>query len=247
MGHRSRPPRWFSRGTDDHEIILGQEKCPSYCGLNHGDVRRGALQFILTQRLTSNHRFLSPCCLFNCLCWLEFALLVFLSPDCPCFCVCVHAPCACVYVCLTVCAPPLSRAPLSLPVSRHPCPQHSQASLCTRSLRWWRRMGLLGLSATLKGCQLPSSPGRRTRSQCRRSLGEYPVGEWGEGPSRLARESPVMCSGTRILRATVAPFARTDLGANCGLALPSLRPQREAGQAVLFPAKNATHEATELK
>lgn len=73
---------------------------------HHGDVRRGALQFIVTQRLTSNHRFLSPCCPFNCLCWLEFALLVFLSPDPLCFCVCMHAPCARVYVCLTVCASP---------------------------------------------------------------------------------------------------------------------------------------------
>lgn len=128
-GAQEQTPRWFSRGTDDHEIILGQEKCPSYCGLNHGDVRCGALQFILTQRLTRNHRFLSPCCLFNCLCRLEFALLVFLSPDCPCFCVCVHAPCACVYVCLTVCAP-LSRAPpLSLPVSCPPSPPSTRRLL----------------------------------------------------------------------------------------------------------------------
>lgn len=161
----------------------------------------------------------------------------------------VRACTVCVCVRVSHCVRPPFPCSSSVPACVLPplAPQHSQASLCTRSLRWWRRMGLLGLSATLKGCQLPSSPGRRTRSQCRRSLGEYPVGEWGEGPSRLARESPVMCSGTRILRATVAPFARTDLGANCGLALLSLRPQREAGQAVLFPAKNATHEATELK
>lgn len=147
---------------------------------HHGDVGGGALQFILTQCLTSNHHFSSPCCLFNCL-WAGTC------PACAsvslCFCVSVHVCiCACVYVCFTVYAPSLSRAPLlSLPMSHRPHPQHSQASLYTRSLRWWKRMGLLGSSATLKGCQRPSLLGRRTRYQWLRSLGECPIGEWGVG------------------------------------------------------------------
>lgn len=100
-------------------------------------------------------------------------------------------------------------------------------------------MGPLGLSATLKGCRRPSSPGRRTRCRCLRSLGECPVGGWGVGPGGLTREGAGLCSGTRILRAAVPPFAQTGLGANHGLALGSPTPQREAGQEVLFPAKSA--------
>lgn len=87
---------------------------------------------------------------------------------------CVHVR-ACV--CFTVCAPCLFRAPLlSLPTRLCPHPQHSQASLCTRSLRWWRRTGLLGLNAILKGCQHLSLLGRRTKGRCPRSLGECPMG-----------------------------------------------------------------------
>lgn len=65
------------------------------------------------------------------------------------------------------------------------------------------------------------------------------MGGWGVGPGGLTREGAGLCSGTRILRAAVPPFAQTGLGANHGLALGSPTPQREAGQEVLFPAKSA--------
>ena len=137
------------------------------------------MRFILTWHLTSSLHFLPPWLpLQLCLCWLAFALLVFLSP-CTSLSLCVHVR-ACV--CFTFCAPYLFWAPLpSLPTRLCPHPQHSQASLCTRSLRWWRRTGLLGLNATLKGCQHLSLLGRRTKCRCPRSLGECPIGEWAVG------------------------------------------------------------------
>lgn len=137
------------------------------------------MRFILTRHLTSSLHFLPPGCRFNCvsvgwhllcLCFCHLVLL--------CLSVCA---CACC-VCFTVCAPCLFRAPLlSLPTHLCPHPQHSQASLCTRSLRWWRRTGLLGLNATLKGCQHLSLLGRRTKCRCPRSLGECPIGVWAVG------------------------------------------------------------------
>ena len=107
-----------SQETQDHcEEILGQKKCASYCSLAmmvmlgvggqcfalHSDTASDQWSPLLTPRLP----------LQLCLCWLAFALLVFLSPCTSLsLCVCMCVPC--VFHCLC----PLS-FPGSSPVSAH--------------------------------------------------------------------------------------------------------------------------------
>lgn len=124
----------------------GQKKCASSCGLTL--ILMLNLGTLNSQHLTSHdHAYL----LQLCLCRSGLAL--------PVFC---HLCFSCVSRCLCALWPLFPVPLLSLPVCHCPQPQHSQASLCTRSLRQWRRTGQLDLNATLKGCQHPSLLGRRT-------------------------------------------------------------------------------------